>query len=277
MLRGQAGDSLSLMQTKNPFPGMNPFFEQRWRDAHTRLITYLHDALQERLPPDLIIGAEEDVVTIGAGERATTYRPDVQVREPWTLKEPAATAVATEPPPPTLATEPIRVFLDEEIERWLEIREATGRLITVIELLSPSNKLEAADRDRYVRKRRSLMSGGVSLVEIDLVRQGAPVFPDVIRNVMRQAGACYGVCVFRAARPAEHEVYPIRLGERLPAIRVPLRPTDTDVVADLQPLIDQCHERGRYHLLNYRLDLDPPLSSEEAAWMNGVLREHELT
>jgi hypothetical protein len=63
----------------------------------------------------------------------------------------------------------------------------------------------------------------------------------------------------------------------LPAIRVPLRPTDADVVADLQPLIDQCHERGRYHLLNYRLDLDPPLSSEEAAWMNGVLREHALT
>jgi hypothetical protein len=266
------------MQTKNPFPGMNPFFEQQWRDAHARLITYLHDALQERLPADVTVRTEEEVVAIGAGESPTTYRPDVQVREPWTLKEPAATSVVTEPPPPTLATEPIRVFLgDEEIERWLEIHEVTGRLITVIELLSPSNKLEAADRDRYLRKRRSFMSGGVNLVEIDLVRQGAPIFPNVIRNVMRRAGACYGVCVFRAARPAEHEVYPIRLRERLPAIRVPLRPTDADVVADLQPLIDQCHERGRYHLLNYRLDLDPPLSSEEAAWMNGVLREHALT
>ena len=49
------------------------------------------------------------------------------------------------------------------------------------------------------------------------------------------------------------------LGERLPVIRVPLRPADADVVLDLQPLIDQCHERGRYHLLNYRLALDPPL------------------
>ena len=148
MLRGQAGDSLSLMQTKNPFPGMNPFFEQQWRDAHTMLIAYLRDGLQERLPADLIARAEEEVATVGAGERGTTYRPDVQVREPWTLKEPAAAAVATEPPPPTLATEPIRVFLDKEIERWLEVREATGRLITVIESLSPSNKLEAADRDR---------------------------------------------------------------------------------------------------------------------------------
>ncbi len=278
MPQARAGDSLSKMTTKNPFPGMNPFFEQRWRDAHTRLITYLHDALQERLPPDLIVGAEEDVVTIGTGERATTYRPDVQIREPWTLKESGTTTIATEPPPTTPATTPIRVFLgDEETERWLEIREASGRLITVIELLSPSNKLEAADRDRYLRKRRGFISGGINLVEIDLVRQGAPVFPDVIRNVLRGAGACYGVCVFRAARPAEHEVYPIRLRERLPAIRVPLRPTDADVVADLQPLIDQCHERGRYHLLNYRLDLDPPLPSEETAWVEGILREHQLT
>jgi hypothetical protein len=273
----QAGDNLSNMTAKNPFPGMNPFFEQRWRDAHATLVVYLRDALQERLPADLIVGAEEEAVTIGCGESKTTYRPDVQVREPWTLKEPGAVAVTVESPPIKPSAEPIRVFVEEEIERWLEIREATGRLITVIELLGPSNKLEAADRDRYLRKRRGFISGGVNLVEIDLVRQGAPVFPDVIRNVMRGAGACYGVCVFRAARPAENEVYPIRLRERLPAIRVPLRPTDADVVADLQPLIDQCHERGRYHLLNYRLDLDPPLPSEETTWVEGILREHQLT
>jgi hypothetical protein len=72
------------------------------------------------------------------------------------------------------------------------------------------------------------------------------------------------------------EVYPIGLRDRLPAIRVPLRPTDSDVVVDLQPLINQCHERGRYHLLNYRLELDPPLSPEEAAWVDEILRAHAL-
>jgi len=263
------------MTTTNPFPGMNPFFEQRWRDAHTMLIAYLRDALQERLPADLVAGAEEEATTIGRGERATTYRPDVQVREPWTLKEPAAAEVASARLA-TVATEPIRVFLEEEIERWLEIRDTAGRLITVLELLSPTNKLESAERDRYRGKRRAFISGGVNLVEIDLVRQGAPVFPDSIRTVLHQAGAGYGVCVFRAARPVEHEVYPIRLRDRLPAIRVPLRPADADVVVDLQALIDQCHERGRYHLLHYRLDLDPPLPPDEAAWVDQVLREHAL-
>jgi hypothetical protein len=264
------------MTTKNPFPGMNPFFEQRWRDAHTMLIAYLRDALQERLPTDLVAGAEEEIVTVSAGERTTTYRPDVQVREPWTLKEPVAATEAVSAPPTVPATEPIRVFLEAETERWLEIRDTTGRLITVLEWLSPSNKLEAEERDRYGRKCRALMRGGVNLVEIDLVRQGAPVFPEAIRKVLHPAGACYGICVFRAARSSEREVYPIRLRDRLPTIRVPLRPTDADVVVDLQPLIDQCHERGRYHLLNYRLDLDPPLPPAEAAWVEQVLHDHDL-
>jgi hypothetical protein len=56
------------VKAKNPFPGMNPFFEQRWRDAHTMLIAYLRDALQERLPADLVAGAKEEVVTIGCSD-----------------------------------------------------------------------------------------------------------------------------------------------------------------------------------------------------------------
>ncbi|MBI4663645.1 MAG: DUF4058 family protein [Verrucomicrobia bacterium] len=48
------------MTTKNPFPGMNPFFGQRWRDAQTMLIACLRDAPQDRLPDDLVAGVEED-------------------------------------------------------------------------------------------------------------------------------------------------------------------------------------------------------------------------
>jgi hypothetical protein len=262
------------MTTSNPFPGMNPFFEQQWRDAHTMLIAYLRDTLQECLPTDLVARAEEEAVALCSGQRAATYRPDVQIREPWTLKEPAA-AMAT-PPPTTPATEPILVSFQEEIARWLEIHDVTGRLITVLELLSPCNKLESAERDQYRRKRQSLMSSGVNLVEIDLVRQGASVFPEGVRTVLRHVSAGYGICVFRAARPMSYEVYPIGLRDRLPAIRVPLRPTDSDVVVDLQPLINQCHERGRYHLLNYRLELDPPLSPEEAVWVDEILRAHAM-
>ena len=260
------------MTTRNPFPGMNPFFEQRWRDAHTTLITYSRDALQERLPQDLIAVTEEEVVAIGGGDSARTFRPDVQVRDPWSGRSPDDWRLAEEATAPS----PIHVFMDDEVERWIEIRDDSGRLITVIELLSPTNKLESRERDRYDAKRRMFLGGGANLVEIDLVRQGTSTFPDRIQETMRQAGACYGVCAFRAAQPHGREVYPIRLRERLPAIRVPLRPTDADVVLDLQPLIDQCHERGRYHRLDYRRDLDPPLGPDDALWVDDRLRGHGL-
>ncbi len=261
--------------TRNPFPGTNPFFEQQWQDAHASLLLYIRDALQERLPADLVARTEEEVIAIGAGRSATTYRPDVQVRQPWTLKEPAGSSIASTSTP-TPQSEPIHVRLEDEVERWVEIHDEAGRLITAIELLSPSNKVESADRDRYLRKRGSFINGGANLVEIDLVRQGAPIFPAPVRKILVGASACYGIGVFRAIRPQELEVYPAKLRDRLPVIRVPLRPTDADVPLDLQVLIDQCHERGRYHLLNYRQSLNPPFSADEAAWVDELLRCHHL-
>jgi hypothetical protein len=256
------------MTTRNPFPGMNPFFEQRWRDAHARLLVHLCETLQAQLPADLVAATDEEVVAIGGGAAARTFRPDVQVRDPWPGNSSDDWRLAEEATAPA----PIHVFMDDEVERWIEIRDDVGRLITVIELLSPTNKLELRERDRYDAKRRMFLGGGANLVEIDLVRQGSPVFPDRIRETLRQAGACYGVCVFRATQPNGREVYPIRLREGLPAIRIPLRPTDEDVLLDLQPLIDQCHERGRYHRLDYRRDLDPPLAPDDAQWVDDRLR-----
>jgi hypothetical protein len=273
LLLASGCDNVLYVTTQNPFPGMNPFFEQQWRDAHSTLLTYLRDVLQERLPADLVARAEEEVVTIGADRSTTRYRPDFQVREPWTLKEPGAPGLQAPAPP---ADEPIHVTVDEEVERWIEIRDVKGRLITVLELLSPTNKIESVERDRYIQKRRSFIHSGANLVEIDLVRPGTSVFPKPIREVLQGAEACYAVCVSRATHRGEHELYPIRLRERLPAIRVPLRQSDSDEVVDLQALVNQCHERGRYHFLDYNLALDPPLSAEDAAWAEQLLRQNLL-
>lgn len=49
---------------KNPFPGMNPYLEDHWRDVHTRLTIYIADQLQERLPADLVARAEEKVAIV---------------------------------------------------------------------------------------------------------------------------------------------------------------------------------------------------------------------
>jgi hypothetical protein len=173
-------------------------------------------------------------------------------------------------------TEPIVVFTDDRIERRVEIHDETGRLITVIEILSPTNKRELGERQRYLSKRRDFIGAGVNVVEIDLVRQGAPIFPESVAEVLMQKQAAYAVCVFRADQPSQNRVYPIPLRSRLPVIRIPLRPSDSDVLLDLQSLIDQCHEHGRYHRLNYAAPLNPPLRADDEAWAEAILREHGL-
>lgn len=263
------------MTTKNPFPGMNPFFEQRWRDAHTRLIAHICETLQDLLPGDLVAGAEEEMVAIGADAQSERFRPDVNVKQPWESTDSGGVALAAPVRAPT-ATRPTCIFLDEEIERWVEVRDEVGVLITVIELLSPSNKTDRDARDDYHRKRRTLISGGVNVVEIDLVRQGESIFPDRLNAMMREQGAPYGVCVFRAIEPKKPEAYLIGLRDRLPIISIPLRPTDADVALELQPLIDQCHERGRYQRLRYQVPLNPPLALADASWAEEILRQHGL-
>jgi hypothetical protein len=69
-----------------------------------------------------------------------------------------------------------RSYLDEwHREAFVEIYEATPeqRLVTTIEVLSPTNKRpNSPGWDLYLRKRQSLMLGGVNLIEIDLLRGG---------------------------------------------------------------------------------------------------------
>jgi hypothetical protein len=66
-------------------------------------------------------------------------------------------------------------FEEEHRERFIEIYQVgrTQRLVTSIEVLSPSNKRPGTPGwDLYQRKRQSLVLSGVNLVEIDLVRSG---------------------------------------------------------------------------------------------------------
>jgi hypothetical protein len=174
-----------------------------------------------------------------------------------------------------IAAEPLIMLVEPELDRWIEIIDANGRLITVIEVLSPTNK-SADGIEAYRRRRRTYRSGGVNFVEIDLLRRGLRVHAIPRDQLPTRARTPYLICVYRAADPEKRELYPAPLRERLPATRVPLRNTDRDVVLDLQPLVDQCFERGRYWLLDYRRDLEPPLPPEDAQWAEELMRNSGL-
>ena len=264
-----------MASTRNPFPGMNPFLERSWSDTHTRLIGYISDALASvGLPDGLRARAEEHLVVEEAEQPRQTARGDVAVVAAWRHGDPPPW-----PGPPmtggsVTVAEPELVTRESEIERWVEIRTADGRLVTVIEVLSPTNK-SGAGRDRYLKKRQTCQHGGVNVVEIDLLRGGA-------RTVAAESGAPtgatrYTICVFRAAESFRYEVYHWGLRERIPAFAVPLRADDADVPLDLQPLIDRAYELGYYWQDRHDpARLDPPLDEAEAEFALGRLREAGL-
>jgi Protein of unknown function (DUF4058) len=259
----------------SPFPGMDPYLESHWGDIHHRLITYGSDQLQSVLPFGLVASIEERVVLETAEGPEGVRVPDVRVIETRRVK-PKKTAAANGP----AVAEPLVLKIGEQVTQgYIEIRDARSgmRVITVIEVLSPSNKLPGDGQDKYLKKRRELRDGRVSLVEIDLVRTGKrllPVFPSDLPEDYRTP---YLIWARRGWEVEAVEVYRVPLTERLPIIKIPLRQSETDALLDLQPLIEQCYRNGRYEdRIDYRTDPEPPLEGEDARWVEDLLRQAGL-
>ncbi len=266
------------MAIQSPFPGMDPYLEQSWRDVHQRLVLYGCDQLQEHLPPSLRARVEERVfVEDEEGGYSRSIYPDIRV-----IGRPERGGGGTALAEPGISLdEPITIHVTNEpfTETFIEIIEVgTGhRVVTVIEVLSPTNKTPGEGRDLYVRKQDELRRGGVSLVEIDLLRDGdytlAPPYESIPAS---HRPAPYEVCVRRGWEPDDYFLYARGLRHGLPTIRVPLRQTDPEVPLDLQALIEQAYRNGRYDDIDYRAQPVPPLTGEDAAWADELLRAKGL-
>jgi hypothetical protein len=255
----------------NPFPGMNPYLEQFWGDVHASLIIYARDQLQRSLPRDLRARVEERVFVESPADERRFY-PDVRIVQRGRPK----TGVAKSGNGVALA-EPVRIHWPDDpvTQGYIEILDlATGRrVVTVIEILSPSNKVPGRGRKQYLKKQEECLAGRVNLVEIDLVRAGGWVLAAPQDLVERSHRRGYKVCVMRAEKPY-WDFYPVPLRERLPVIPIPLRQTDADVPLDLQALLDQCYRNGAYDEdIDYQREPPQPLSKDDARWMDELLRK----
>ncbi len=66
--------------------------------------------------------------------------------------------------------------------------------------------------------------------------------------------------------------HPVSLREPIPAVKIPLRPGDADLMMDLQPLIRRVYRAGGHDDIDYTRDPSPPLPPAEAAWADQLLR-----
>ena len=171
---------------KSPFPGMDPYLERRWGDFHTRFVTYLSDVVNPALPGSLRARVEERVLVEADDEPTRRYRPDAHIfQEPRAWDDEGGGVATLAPPKAEAVAEPI-VFtgtLEEGAvtQRSLVILDAAsgGRVITAIEMLSPTNKSPGRGQTEYRRKQQAYLDAGVNLLELDLLLQGAPHHPRI--------------------------------------------------------------------------------------------------
>ena len=255
----------------SPFPGMDPFLEPHWGDVHHSLIQYLRDALQPNLPSDLRARVEERVFVESDPIARRRVVPDVRVFE-IPPREAGNTAVAEQA---SVAVAEPYVFELQDVEvteGYIEIRErGGGRVITVIEVLSPANKKPGPGRRQYLQKQKELLASDASLVEIDLLRAGRRVLALPERDIPRRHRRDSLVCISPSWRRTQRLLFPMPLRERLSRIGIPLRESDPHAEVDLQQLVAHAYETGGYDDIDYAEELDPPLTAEEAAWVKTLV------
>ncbi len=268
----------------SPFPGMDPYLESSrfWRGVHQSFIYCCNRALNKALPSEFVARMDERLYIEGP-ERVIV--PDVAVL-PRADSVPAVqaggTAVLSRPQIDT-ADIPDTVFdYPEEItESFITITPARqpDHIITAIEVLSPKNKQSGAGRRSYQQKQYDFFESGVHLLEIDLLRGGAHTVAVSQERLRARYGTWdYLICLSRADRRFEYDVWRLTLRDRLPRVLIPLLEGYPDVTLDLQEALDRTYEEGAFdRSLNYRTTPVPPLIEDDSVWADSLLQAKGLT
>jgi hypothetical protein len=224
----------------SPFPGMDPYLEDDtlWPVFHHQLVMCLYQILLPSLPD--------------------RYRARVNQRH-YVTEQALFTSVVRE----------------EHHEDYIEIRQRSdGRLVTLVDAVSPTNKLNTAGRSAYLAKRCEAKSANASLVEVDLVLQGQPTL-EYSRDGLPDWD--YAVTVTRSTQPERYEIYTATLQKKLPRFRLPLAADDRDTVLDLHTAFTRCYDQGGFAAkIDYTKDPSTPLNDEDRQWLQGVLKQQKL-
>jgi len=226
----------------SPFPGMDPYLEdpKLWPGFQHQFVACLYQILL----PGLV----------------DNYRARVACRS-YTTELALFTSVVRE----------------QHAEEYVEVRaRSDGRLVTLIEVVSPANKTTPAGRDTYLAVRRHAEQARAGTVEVDLVTQGAPTL-DFDRTGLPAYDHC--VTVTRPSAPGRYEIYTTTFQKRLPKFKVPLAADDRDVLLDLQDVFRRAFDQGAFgRHIDYAAD--PPreakLTDESRQWVDALLRQQKV-
>lgn len=254
-----------------PFPGMDPYLERRglWEGVHTRLLVALADAIAPQVRPRYRVDVEQRTYLAVMTPDDLIGKPDVLV---LATREPRA-AYSTSRPPGPVPVEIAELPMPEEVvERYLEIRDlGSGDVVTVIELLSHSNKSNREGRAQYDRKRLAVLASLTHLIEIDLLRAGDPMPMRISGNGNRTD---YRILISRSHQRPLADAYRFGVRDAIPDVPVPLRNGEPEPILMLNQILHELYDRAGYDLaVDYSQPPVPPLVADDADWAVSLLAQ----
>jgi hypothetical protein len=254
----------------NHFPGIDPFIEASgdWPDFHSTFMNAWRESIAECLPDDYIARLDERLTVVEVEEdRVRRSAPDIVISQ---ARQRTSAAHASTAQIATLEPETIRITIEEEIrETFIQIlRHSDRKLVAVLELLSPANKV-GEGRGQYLAKRQAVLMSDAHLVELDLLIGGRRL---PMENPL--PAKHFHAVISRAGKRPNCEVYSWSLDHPMPTLPVPLASPDPDIFVNLAEVLATTYQRGRYYkTINYQSPLDLPLSPDYAAWVQQVVAQ----
>ena len=261
----------------SPFPGMNPYLDNPtlWSQVHTHLIVAIAEQMNPILRPKYRMSMEQRVYaeTDNDDSWGLVGIPDNVVFSPSSNPSDTSSNVAIASP----KVEPLTVSIPQTktVKEWyLQVKNVeTQEVVTVIEILSPTNKKVGEGRNQYLRKREQLLMSLTHLIEIDLLRKGERMPMNIDPTITSN----YRIIISRSDRRPQAELYAFHLAPEIPSIPLPLKPEDQEPLIPLQDLLHSLYEKGSYDLaINYQQQNWEKLSDNEQVWINNLLQEQEL-
>ncbi len=260
----------------SPFPGMDPYLEgSLWTSVHTALAVQLVHVLNPLLLPRYFAFASRRMVLempqepdIAIGD----VYPDVAVLRARPKDERASPPVAGG----SAIAAPVRMvsLLPSRVPHvTVEIRDVENRqLVTVIEILSPTNKRKGRGFNEYQRRREQILLGAVHLMEIDWLHQGRRI---PLKGELPPTP--YFVFLTRTWDFPITETWPIAIDQPLPVVPVPLREGEESIAIDLGQALTRVYDDCCFRqVIDYARPPEVRLPAEEAAWVDAHLRSAGL-
>ena len=240
---------------------MDPYLERRglWEEIQIGLIVAIQQFLTPLVQPHYRVAIERRTYLALLTPDPFAGKPDVLLISSASGRTAAGPALVAAGGGPIIGELPLP---EEVIEPYLEIRDVvTGDVVTVIEILSLTNKLAGEGRTHYERKRLRVLGSETHLVEIDLLRGGEPL---PIRLPDPNLSGDYSIIVSRAQQRPAADVYVFSLRDPMPDFPIPLRPHEAEPILPLNQLLHDLYERSGYDLaVDYRQQPELPLIGED--------------